>query len=212
MLNTICSFRKKTRGRLPESLEPRRIIRLGWHNAPNSRYAGLRALSFGIMFMAGLSPALHAEGSNVGGVLAAHPLKAIHGESEQLRPQDSQVTVLAFWATWCKPCKEEMPKLEALHESMIDRGGRVVAVSVDRNPQNVRRFLNQHNLELPVFVDGPDGLAKQLDLGSLPMTYVLDRQGWVLVSLSSSDQWNDMVRTIELELASDQTHLEKGPY
>ena len=107
--------------------------------------------------------------------LAAHPLEGTATFSDFR----GEVVVVNFWATWCAPCKKELPALQALSRRLGEEG-RVVAISVDRDPERVEEFLAANRLDLPVFVDGPEGLARKLDLESLPYSYVLDRDGRVI--------------------------------
>ena len=75
------------------------------------------------------------------------------------------------------------------HADWSNRGARVVPISVDKEMRKARSFVEKSNLSLAFFHDGPAGLAKTLDLPSLPCTYVLDREGNVaLVIRSSSDE------------------------
>ena len=98
-----------------------------------------------------------------------------------------EVVVINFWASWCPPCRHELPGLDALHAEISRQGGRVLAVSIDADPANVRRFVRVHGLKLPVYLDGPDGLARRLDLDHIPYTILLDRQGAVAFQTSAAD-------------------------
>jgi thiol-disulfide isomerase/thioredoxin len=116
--------------------------------------------------------------------LSRHPLRTLDQRSLDLK---GEVVVLNFWASWCAPCRKELPALNALHAEIAPRGGRVVAVSVDEELANVERFAKVHALSLPIVADGPAGLARELDLPHVPMTLVLDRDGAVALAVSGSD-------------------------
>lgn len=88
-----------------------------------------------------------------------------------------QVTVVNFWASWCRPCRKELPELAAWGGRWADRGVVTLLVSVDEEPQRAERFVRETRVALPAFCDGPEGLAKQLDLPSLPCTFVVDGRG-----------------------------------
>lgn len=114
--------------------------------------------------------------------LASHPLKDAAGNVVRLADLKGEVVVVSFWASWCKPCKKE---LVALDGWLSDAGNaraeapRILAVSVDQDQRKAVRFIKDAALRLPVYMDGPDGLARTLDLPSLPLTLVLDREGHV---------------------------------
>lgn len=120
-------------------------------------------------------------------VLGRHPLRLLDGTTTTLAAMRGEVVVVNFWATWCAPCRRELPKLDALQHDLAGRGARVVAVSIDENVDNVRRFARAGKLSIPVAHDGPSGLARALDLRSVPATIVLDRDGRVAWSSGRSD-------------------------
>lgn len=111
--------------------------------------------------------------------LQQHVFRTLDGQSLTLSSLQGEVVVLNFWASWCSPCRKELPALDALHAAIAGQGGRVVAVSIDNDLRNVMRFSRAHALKLPIVHDGPDGLARELDLQHIPFTMVLDREGAV---------------------------------
>jgi cytochrome c biogenesis protein CcmG, thiol:disulfide interchange protein DsbE len=119
--------------------------------------------------------------------LKAHTLRTVEGRTLALNSLRGEVVVVNFWASWCTPCRKELPRLDALHRSIAGRGGRVLAVSIDQEARNVGRFTKTHRLSLPVYHDGPDGLARTLDLPHIPFTIVLDRDGSVALTTAGAD-------------------------
>jgi len=157
------------------------------------RSAALAAAVAGVALVA--SPLARAGGTHglgagteaVRAALEHHTLTTLDGQSLTLGSLDGEVVVVNFWATWCRPCRRELPELDALHAEIARRGGRVVAVSIDQEPRNVRRFCKAHALKLPVAHDGPEGLARELDLQHVPFTMILDRAGAVAFTTSRSE-------------------------
>ena len=87
-----------------------------------------------------------------------------------------QVVVLNFWATWCAPCVEEMPSLQALHNS-AERAPRVLAVNVKETASTVRRFMAAQRIDLPVVLDPQGDLARQWGVRVYPTTVLIGPDG-----------------------------------
>jgi thiol-disulfide isomerase/thioredoxin len=112
--------------------------------------------------------------------LAEHALRGLDGKTTLLSELRGDVVVLNFWASWCKPCKKELVSLNDWNQELTGRGVQILAVSIDKDLRKAERFVSGSGLSLPVYHDGPDGLAARLDLPSLPCTVVLDRAGNVI--------------------------------
>jgi thiol-disulfide isomerase/thioredoxin len=106
----------------------------------------------------------------------------IAGQPRRLREWRGKVAVCNFWATWCEPCREEIPLLITLYDKYRDQGLDIVGIGVDKLP-NIREFAANLNITYPLLV----GDMRALDLmrslgneaGALPFTALLDRQGVV---------------------------------
>jgi len=102
-----------------------------------------------------------------------------------------QVVVLNFWATWCPPCIEEMPSLVQMQERMRPKGVTVLAISVDVDENNYRRFLRDHNVNLLSVRDGNQKSNELYGTFKFPETYVIDRNGVVRRKFIGAVDWTE---------------------
>lgn len=137
------------------------------------------------------APALAAparpDAARLASALNAQPLRRLGGGSLAWSSLQGEVVVLHFWASWCAPCRRELPQIQALHLDLARSGGRVVAVSIDSDRRNAADFAARYAPSLPIYHDPPEGLAKTLDLPALPYTVVLGRDGAVLWAGGGAD-------------------------
>jgi thiol-disulfide isomerase/thioredoxin len=110
------------------------------------------------------------------------PLHDLDGQPHRLAEWRGQVVVLNFWATWCAPCREEMPAFVRLQKEFARRGLRFVGVAID-DPKEVRAFLKENPVNYPILIgdEKAPGWADQLGntLSALPFSVVFDREGQV---------------------------------
>ena len=92
-----------------------------------------------------------------------------------------RVVILNFWASWCAPCRYEMPHFQALHEAYHDRGLTVLAVNVKDDRQKALAFIEKHNLTFATVFDEGDRIFEAYDLRGPPQTYVIDRAGHLTI-------------------------------
>ena len=110
-------------------------------------------------------------------------LPDLEGNQVSLQEELAQgPVVLDFWATWCKPCIQALPKLAQIAADYQDRGVRVYTVNIDgpRNLAKIRPFLQRHQLKLPVLLDRTNQVMKQFQFLAPPATLVLTAEGGVV--------------------------------
>ena len=120
-------------------------------------------------------------GLTSGAPAPAYAARTLAGDSLRLSALQGQVVLLNVWATWCKPCLEEFPTLEALHNEFASAGLRVVGVSIDHeDPAELQRFLDQHAVSYLNLHDKQDRLEKTFGWGrGVPKSVLIDSQGRV---------------------------------
>ena len=106
-------------------------------------------------------------------------LQNLNGEAESLTDYRGQVVLVNNWATWCPPCKAEMPTLVAYHNDHMVDGFSVIAVEAGEPLDVVSQFASSYQMSFPVWLD-PNGEAlRAFGNGTLPNSYVIDRTGTV---------------------------------
>ncbi len=106
-------------------------------------------------------------------------LTNLDGQSVALSDYKGKVILYNAWATWCPPCQQEMPTLESYYQSHIADGLVVVAIEDGEPEQDVRTFVQQHNLSFPVWPDVKYVATTAFRIENLPTSFVIDRKGTV---------------------------------
>ncbi len=112
------------------------------------------------------------------------------GNTIRLEDFRGKVVFLNFWATWCIPCRLEMPAMERLYREFKARGLVVLAVNVQEGPQAVRTFLREHKLTFPVVLDPKGAAAMTYLVRGLPATYLIDRKQQIVGRAFGAREWD----------------------
>jgi len=111
----------------------------------------------------------------------------------QLRLADfkGKVVFLNFWATWCEPCKEEMPAMERLYQKYRDRGLVVLAISADiEGASVVAPFVKKHKLTFLIGLDPRMNVTSLYGVWAVPSTYIIDKQGKRILFANGPREWD----------------------
>jgi len=106
-------------------------------------------------------------------------LQNLNGETESLADYHGQVILVNNWATWCPPCKAEMPTLVAYHNEHTADGFSVIAVEAGEPLDMVAQFADSYQMSFPVWLDPNGASLRAFGNGTLPNSYVIDRSGTV---------------------------------
>ena len=126
-------------------------------------------------------------------------LKALDGAVVRSQNWAGKVVVLNFWATWCGPCKDEMPSLARLKQHLDPQQFEVVTVTADLHPQGIKQFLTQLGIGLPVLLDEDQEVSRQCMVRGLPTTVLLGPDGRPVGRAVGPREWDspDAVALLE---------------
>jgi len=102
-----------------------------------------------------------------------------------------KVVVLNFWATWCPPCRKEVPSMVRLYNTYKDQGLEIVAVSVDRSKSDVVAFVKEQHMNFTVLHDQDSAVSAQFGVFRYPETFIIGKDGKILKHLNGAVEWMD---------------------
>jgi len=126
----------------------------------------------GLLGMAGRPPLVGSPAPEI-------VLPDLQGKEVRLSDFRGKTVLLNFWATWCKPCKEEMPAMQASYDKLRDQGFVVLAVNELENTNKVIEHIRTHGHTFPVVMDHSNRIANRYGVVGLPASFLIDRQGIV---------------------------------
>src|SRR6201987_1156908 len=124
-------------------------------------------------------PALAADPT--GGPAPQSTLAARGGSNVSLAQYKGQVVMLNFWASWCGPCRQEMPLLEDIYKKYSKMGFTLIGVNVEPDSKAAEGFLKQTPVSFPVIYDKDSTVSKAYDVSGMPSTVIIDRKGNIRV-------------------------------
>jgi peroxiredoxin len=133
-------------------------------------------------------------------------LPDLQDQPVRLSDRRGQVVLLNFWATWCPPCRAEMPTMNALYQDYREKGFDILAISRDtRGKEVVVPFVEWLRLTFPVLLDPRNVVGTQVQVQMLPSSYLLDKQGRVVGLELGARDWNEaaMRQLLDRLLAED---------
>lgn len=128
---------------------------------------------------------------SVGDALASSALTSVSDVASVENGPLRGPLVIAFWATWCAPCRSEMPALERLSQRLRERGVSVVGITLDDDLNLAREFARSHRLTFPTYAEGGDRVMQSaLSVKTLPHTVLVRGDGSVAASLPGARDWD----------------------
>jgi len=107
-------------------------------------------------------------------------LKTLDGESMKLSDYRGKRIILNMWATWCPPCRAEMPDMQDFYEANQDKGIIILGVNLtssEKQPENIAKFIDEFGLTFPVVLDEKNSVADRYQVVSIPTSYMIDSRG-----------------------------------
>ncbi len=117
-------------------------------------------------------------------------LNDLNGKPVPLSAFKGKVILLNFWATWCPPCRDEMPALEKLNQLLKNKGLVVLSVSIDRSAASVKDFIKSTPVGFPVLFDDKLKVTRSLyKVFTVPTTFLIDKKGVVIEKYFGEQEW-----------------------
>jgi peroxiredoxin len=128
-------------------------------------------------------------------------LRTPDGGKMALSSLSGKVVLVNFWATWCEPCREEMPSMNKLYNKLKNKGFVVLAVSSDNSPESVRNFIKKVPVDFPVLLDEDSRVSVKLfKVFAQPMSFLIDKKGRIVKKYFGSIDWTDKSIVEEIEV------------
>ena len=141
-------------------------------------------------------------GVEVGDRVPHYSAADLSGQEVSLDDHLGEVVLVNVWATWCGPCRVEMPPIQASYRRYKDRGFTVLAVSIDQGPQHEERvaaFAEEYGLEFPILLDPESRITEVLRTVGVPETFVLGRDGRIAKRLIGATDWSSAANQVLIE-------------
>lgn len=118
-------------------------------------------------------------------------LKSESGKIFHLSDFRGQVVLINFWATWCPPCRREMPSMERMWKKIKGKGVQVLAIDVGEDADTIFEFLGTYPVNFPLLMDRDGRVVKKYPVTGLPTSYIIDPEGKVIYRAVGSREWDD---------------------
>ncbi len=144
-----------------------------------------------------------AKKSKEGGGAPDFTLTSVDGKEYSLSDLTGKVVFVNFWATWCPPCREEIPSMVRLYNKMQGKDFQILAISVDQDIHAVKKFIKKYNITFPVLLDKEKRVYNLYNATGVPETHLINKSGIVQSSVIGSFNWStpDVINTVNRLLA-----------
>jgi thiol-disulfide isomerase/thioredoxin len=128
----------------------------------------------------------------IGHAVPEFSVKKLDGTEFKLSNLAGKTVLINIWATWCAPCREEMPSLGRLHSKVAGKGIEIMAISIDTNgPVEVRKFVEKNGIQFPVYLDPENRVGAFFRTTGVPETFIMDRSGTLIKKFIGPRDWDE---------------------
>ncbi len=117
-------------------------------------------------------------------------LPDLQGRHHSLTEYRGNILLVQFWATYCTPCRTEMPTMNRLLEKMRNKPFKIVTVNMGESPEQVRQFLREVPVDFPVLMDSDGSTLGRWKVFAAPANFILDKQGKIIFTLYGAIEWD----------------------
>jgi len=128
------------------------------------------------LVMAGCSPT-SAQGVEVGNLAPDFQLQNLDGQTVSLGNLQGKPVLINFWATWCGPCRSEMPYIQEIYEGWSEEELVVLAINIGESSSKAEEFMQSYNLSFTVLLDTRQDVAQRYNITGIPTTFFIDKDG-----------------------------------
>jgi thiol-disulfide isomerase/thioredoxin len=114
----------------------------------------------------------------------------INGKDFNLSEAGGKIIFLNFWASWCPPCKAEMPSIQKLYEKFKDKNVAFIAIDVGEPSENGLSYFKKNNYSFPLYFDKNNRTSSAYAVNSIPATYIIDKKGNLIACQIGSYEWD----------------------
>lgn len=130
-------------------------------------------------------------------------LKTLDGQSMKLSDLRGKRVIVNLWATWCPPCRAEMPDMQSFYEANKDKGIVILGVNLttsEKQPENIGKFINEFGITFPVVLDAESHVSDRYQVTSIPTSYMIDSRGVIqqkIIGPMNRDMMEELVFSME---------------
>jgi len=116
-------------------------------------------------------------------------LRDLNGKRVSISDFRGKIVFLNFWATWCPPCRKEMPSMEKLHKRFKDKNFAMIAIDLQEPAEVVKKFFKKYKLTFTALLDSKGEVGTRFGIRSIPTTFILDKTGRIIGKVVGAREW-----------------------